>query len=197
MRWRHASWPMGCRRTRVRGAPVMDTTNAWCAIRKAIVWKSLPKLEGPSNEITGVVPVRLSVGAAGRCAAGTGTAPSVWPAITQTAKPWTRWWWPGSAVDRTNITRAARSHRRRRHRRRRDHAHLRRARRRGALPRFPVTALGGDARVHGERSAAPGAGRGHGHRHRLALRRPDGECRPTARARLHCSMESSPASPPP
>ena len=30
--------------------------------------------------------------------------PSVWPAITQTAKPWTRWWWPGSAVDRKNIT---------------------------------------------------------------------------------------------
>ena len=30
--------------------------------------------------------------------------PSVWPATTQTAKPWTRWWWPGSAVDRKNIT---------------------------------------------------------------------------------------------
>ncbi len=30
--------------------------------------------------------------------------PSVWPAITQTTKPWTRWWWPGSAVDRKNIT---------------------------------------------------------------------------------------------
>jgi hypothetical protein len=29
---------------------------------------------------------------------------SVWPASTQTAKPWTRWWWPGSAVDRANIT---------------------------------------------------------------------------------------------
>jgi hypothetical protein len=30
--------------------------------------------------------------------------PSVWPAVTQTAKPWTRWWWPGSAVDRTQVT---------------------------------------------------------------------------------------------
>jgi len=30
--------------------------------------------------------------------------PSVWPATSQTAKPWTRWWWPGSAVDRANIT---------------------------------------------------------------------------------------------
>ncbi len=27
-----------------------------------------------------------------------------WPKITQTAKPWTRWWWHGSAVDRENIT---------------------------------------------------------------------------------------------
>src|SRR5262245_51569627 len=22
-----------------------------------------------------------------------------WPQITRTAKPWTRWWWPGSAVE--------------------------------------------------------------------------------------------------
>jgi hypothetical protein len=29
----------------------------------------------------------------------------VWPALTQTAKPWTRWWWPGSAVTREGITR--------------------------------------------------------------------------------------------
>ena len=26
-----------------------------------------------------------------------------WPAITQVAKPWTRWWWMGSAVDTANI----------------------------------------------------------------------------------------------
>jgi hypothetical protein len=31
--------------------------------------------------------------------------PGVWPEITQTAKPWTRWWWPGSAVTREGITR--------------------------------------------------------------------------------------------
>src|SRR5690348_9973904 len=29
---------------------------------------------------------------------------SPWPAVTPTAKPWTRWWWPGSAVDRAGIT---------------------------------------------------------------------------------------------
>lgn len=29
-----------------------------------------------------------------------------WPAITQTTKPWTRWWWQGSAVDKKNLTAA-------------------------------------------------------------------------------------------
>src|SRR5262249_18696288 len=28
-----------------------------------------------------------------------------WPAISRENKPWTRWWWMGSAVDETNITR--------------------------------------------------------------------------------------------
>ena len=27
-----------------------------------------------------------------------------WPAVTSEAKPWTRWWWHGSAVDRRNLT---------------------------------------------------------------------------------------------
>jgi len=30
---------------------------------------------------------------------------SAWPEITRNAKPWTRWWWPASAVDRANLTR--------------------------------------------------------------------------------------------
>src|SRR5688500_12800140 len=29
----------------------------------------------------------------------------IWPPLTQTAKPWTRWWWPGSAVSESNLTR--------------------------------------------------------------------------------------------
>ena len=28
-----------------------------------------------------------------------------WPPITRQTKPWTRWWWPGSAVDKPNLTR--------------------------------------------------------------------------------------------
>jgi hypothetical protein len=29
---------------------------------------------------------------------------SVWPVVTVSAKPWTRWWWPGSAVDKEHLT---------------------------------------------------------------------------------------------
>jgi alpha-L-rhamnosidase len=38
----------------------------------------------------------------------TGEQPSTperdWPAVTRETKPWTRWWWHGSAVDRRNLT---------------------------------------------------------------------------------------------
>lgn len=34
-----------------------------------------------------------------------------WPAITQTNKPWTRWWWEGSAVDQKNLTAAMEQYR--------------------------------------------------------------------------------------
>ncbi|MEO5591752.1 MAG: hypothetical protein ABIR15_17815, partial [Chitinophagaceae bacterium] len=27
-----------------------------------------------------------------------------WPVITQTTKPWTRWWWQGSAVNKTDLS---------------------------------------------------------------------------------------------
>ncbi len=29
---------------------------------------------------------------------------TAWPEITRENKPWTRWWWPGSAVDRASLT---------------------------------------------------------------------------------------------
>ncbi len=31
--------------------------------------------------------------------------PTGWPAAASANKPWTRWWWPGSAVDKPNLTR--------------------------------------------------------------------------------------------
>ena len=36
---------------------------------------------------------------------GAESADSGWPALTRENKPWTRWWWLGSAVDKTNLTR--------------------------------------------------------------------------------------------
>ena len=30
---------------------------------------------------------------------------AVWPESTQESKPWTRWWWPGNAVDKENVQR--------------------------------------------------------------------------------------------
>jgi hypothetical protein len=29
---------------------------------------------------------------------------AAWPPVTQTARPWTRWWWPGSAVNERDLT---------------------------------------------------------------------------------------------
>ena len=39
------------------------------------------------------------------CAVAQGAEPasSAWPEVTPTAKPWTRWWWPGSAVEREHL----------------------------------------------------------------------------------------------
>ncbi len=39
------------------------------------------------------------------CAVAHGAEPagSAWPDVTQTARPWTRWWWPGSAVERQHL----------------------------------------------------------------------------------------------
>ncbi|MBC8001438.1 MAG: hypothetical protein H7X97_02510, partial [Opitutaceae bacterium] len=32
------------------------------------------------------------------------TAHPEWPTITQESKPWTRWWWQGSAVNKADLT---------------------------------------------------------------------------------------------
>ena len=36
---------------------------------------------------------------------GSTSGPFGWPVATRTDHPWTRWWWLGSAVDKTNLTR--------------------------------------------------------------------------------------------
>ena len=116
----------------------------------------------------------LMAWSAGGLAAG--PAP-VWPDVTQTAKPWTRWWWPGSAVERAELSRGSSKRSRppvsaaSRSRRSTARAASKTAR------RIPVAALGRNARAHRARSQAARAGRRHGHRHGLALRRSVGQRR--------------------
>ena len=50
------------------------------------------------------------------------------PSVSNQARPWTRWWWLGSALDAATITRELEALKRRGLRRRRAHADLRRAR---------------------------------------------------------------------
>jgi hypothetical protein len=35
----------------------------------------------------------------------TGSQSALWPTVTSTMRPWTRWWWHGNAVDKPNLTR--------------------------------------------------------------------------------------------
>jgi hypothetical protein len=47
-----------------------------------------------------------AAGAVTSMAAENDSSPDLaWPAITSVQKPWTRWWWLGSAVDKPNLTR--------------------------------------------------------------------------------------------
>ena len=39
------------------------------------------------------------------CSLHAADADLAWPAVKRENKPWTRWWWPGSAVDKANVTR--------------------------------------------------------------------------------------------
>ena len=48
---------------------------------------------------SGVSRVPAAAGGLGAAATGVG-----WPAITEQTKPWTRWWWQGSAVDRADLS---------------------------------------------------------------------------------------------
>lgn len=49
--------------------------------------------------------VVLSLLALGSGRAADASVGSPWPEITRDNKPWTRWWWPGSAVDKASLTR--------------------------------------------------------------------------------------------
>ncbi len=61
-----------------------------------------------NNKLIGIIPGIL-VFALLSCLKSPDTSstdPSeLWPGVTSTMKPWTRWWWMGNAVDKENITR--------------------------------------------------------------------------------------------
>ena len=74
-----------------------------------------PGLPGHSRRALALVLPILAVSAMlspGRLAAGAGAPanaaafpdPLSWPAPAKEARPWARWWWLGSAVDKTNLT---------------------------------------------------------------------------------------------
>jgi hypothetical protein len=48
--------------------------------------------------------VLLALAFAAPAAAQRVSSPLAWPAVTRDAKPWTRWWWLGSAVDKPGIS---------------------------------------------------------------------------------------------
>ena len=49
---------------------------------------------------------KLKLAAFMACALSTynGVAQVKWPAITHQTKPWARWWWEGSAVNKKDLT---------------------------------------------------------------------------------------------
>ncbi|MEY2878790.1 MAG: hypothetical protein RLZZ15_1170, partial [Verrucomicrobiota bacterium] len=47
----------------------------------------------------------LALHAAEPAATPSAASALAWPALTNENKPWTRWWWPGSAVDKASLTR--------------------------------------------------------------------------------------------
>ena len=59
----------------------------------------------------GLIPLGLALALLSTAPTSAGEAgadskdPLGWPAPTRTARPWSRWWWLGSAVDAPNIER--------------------------------------------------------------------------------------------
>ena len=55
--------------------------------------------------LAGALVLAFLGGATGTVPAATNTPAPAWPALTSQTRPWTYWWWMGSAVDKTNMTR--------------------------------------------------------------------------------------------
>ena len=61
--------------------------------------------------LLGIVGLAVVLGQPDRVwAQGTGALPE-WPAVTREARPWTRWWWLGNAVNEAELTAALEAYR--------------------------------------------------------------------------------------
>lgn len=56
------------------------------------------------NNLYGYVSFILILFLTAGCTSQNNSTALDWPPVTQENKPWTYWWWPGSAVDRENLT---------------------------------------------------------------------------------------------
>jgi len=72
--------------------------------RLPVSYKSLFKI--PVAVSAGLVLLLISFALAVEAAAGEqGQSPFEWPVVTAESRPWTRWWWHGSAVTKEELTR--------------------------------------------------------------------------------------------
>src|SRR5262245_47126217 len=91
------------RQKRLRTAAPQKLTreSVWTVVARGPgMWLSVAALF--SVQATNLAPRAGAGGAAGQ----RGQTPALgWPAPVGENRPWTRWWWMGSAVDTTNLTR--------------------------------------------------------------------------------------------
>jgi hypothetical protein len=86
-----------------------DCTRAACSCRTGLTQKSKMKAATTDrtrhNASRGFRTWAVVLGLSGACACWTAPTQEIWPPITRQTRPWTYWWWMGSAVDRTNLVR--------------------------------------------------------------------------------------------
>lgn len=70
-----------------------------------MAWPTLHNFDMYSSFLTLAGLAALTLVPVTRAADRSPGNPLAWPMITQTAKPWTYWWWMASAVDTNNLTR--------------------------------------------------------------------------------------------
>lgn len=68
-------------------------------------YRPQPWIGTSGRALSSTVIVVLALMAGVACGAGGRANNASWPTLTAECRPWTRWWWMGSAVDERNVTR--------------------------------------------------------------------------------------------